>query len=174
MIPTHPLTITNYKIVGGIKPGSPCQCLRWAQGLIRGRPTPWPWEGSSSAMRRTLLGHKCSRGQKGANQSWWRHSGSFRRTGKVLERQRTREKLPLLQQSTLHLTELCFSAFTTTPNHFGYGRMGWVSALKRWTYMWTFMGVEKASIKGGRSSPKEEEVQQPEPPRPCLGDSLLG
>ena len=36
--------------MGGIKPRSPCQCLRWAQGLIQGRPTPWPWEGSSSAI----------------------------------------------------------------------------------------------------------------------------
>ena len=35
---------------GGIKPGSPCQCLRWAQDLIQGRPTPWPWEGPSSAI----------------------------------------------------------------------------------------------------------------------------
>ena len=51
-------------VVGGIKPGSPCQCLYWAQGPIQGRSTPWPWEGSSSAMGRTLIGHKCSRGQR--------------------------------------------------------------------------------------------------------------
>ena len=52
------------KLWGGIKPGGPYQCLRWAQGPIQGKPTPWPWEGSSSAMGRTLLVHKCSRGQR--------------------------------------------------------------------------------------------------------------
>ena len=35
---------------GGIKPGSPCQCLCWAQGPIQGRPTPRPWERPSSAI----------------------------------------------------------------------------------------------------------------------------
>ena len=37
-------------VVGGIKPRSPCQYLRWAQGPIQGRPTPRPWEGPSSAI----------------------------------------------------------------------------------------------------------------------------
>ena len=38
---------------------------------------------------------------------------------------------------TLHLTEPYSSAFTTTPNHFGYGLMGQVSVLESRTYTWT-------------------------------------
>ena len=30
--------------------------------------------------------------------------------------------------------------FTTTPNHFGYGLIGQVSALESWTYTWTLEG----------------------------------
>ena len=30
--------------------------------------------------------------------------------------------------------------FTTTPNHFGYGLIGQVSALESWTYTWTLGG----------------------------------
>ena len=42
-------------------------------------------------------------------------------------------KLPLLPFNTLHLTEPCSQAFTTTPNHFGYGLMGQVSVLENRT-----------------------------------------
>ena len=31
-------------------------------------------------------------------------------------------------------------SFTTTPNHFGYGLIGQVSALESWTYTWTLEG----------------------------------
>ena len=43
--------------------------------------------------------------------------------------QRTRDRLPLLQLSTLRLTEPYSSVFTTTTNHFKYGLIRQVSAL---------------------------------------------
>ena len=46
-------------------------------------------------------------------------------------------KLPLLSFNTLHLTEPYFPAFTTTPNHSGYGLMGQVSVLECRFYTWT-------------------------------------
>ena len=38
-----------------------------------------------------------------------------------------------------HDRAILFS-FTTTPNHFGYGLIGQVSALENWTYTWTLGG----------------------------------
>ena len=37
-------------IVGGIRPGSPCQCLRWAKSLVQEKTPPRPWEGPFSAI----------------------------------------------------------------------------------------------------------------------------
>ena len=34
----------------GKRPGSPCQYLHWAKGLVQGRTPLRPWEESSSAM----------------------------------------------------------------------------------------------------------------------------
>ena len=51
----------------------------------------------------------------------------------ILESVNDRGKLPLLPFNTLYLTEPYSSAFTTTPNDFGYGLMGQVSDLERLT-----------------------------------------
>ena len=36
--------------MGGKRPGSPCQYLHWAKGLVQGRTPPRLWEEPSSAM----------------------------------------------------------------------------------------------------------------------------
>ena len=57
-------------------------------------------------------------------------------------------KLPLLPFNTLHLTEPYSSAFTTTPNDFGYGLMGQVSVLERLALHVDEGQRTQASIKG--------------------------
>ena len=49
----------------------------------------------------------------------------------MLESVNDRGKLLLLPFNTLHLTEPYSPAFTTTPNHSGYGLMGQVSVLEK-------------------------------------------
>ena len=56
--------------------------------------------------------------------------------------------MPLLSFNTLHLTEPYSSAFTTTPNDFGYGLMGQVSVLERLTLHVDEGQRTQASIKG--------------------------
>ena len=57
-------------------------------------------------------------------------------------------KLPLLPFNTLYLTELYSSAFTTTPNDFGYGLMRQVSVLEKLTLHVDEGQRTQASIKG--------------------------
>ena len=49
----------------------------------------------------------------------------------MLESINDQGKLPLLLFNILQLTEPHSSAFTTTPNHSGYGLMGQVSVLEK-------------------------------------------
>ena len=49
----------------------------------------------------------------------------------MLESINDQGKLSLLPFNTLHLTEPYSPAFTTTPNHSGYGLMGQVLVLKK-------------------------------------------
>ena len=66
----------------------------------------------------------------------------------MLESVNDRGKLPLLPFNTLHLTEPYSSAFTTTPNDFGYGLMGQVSVLEMLTLHVDEGQRTQASIKG--------------------------
>ena len=39
----------KFEIVGGKRPGGPCQCLHRVKGLVQGKTPPRPWEEPSSA-----------------------------------------------------------------------------------------------------------------------------
>ena len=70
----------------------------------------------------------------------------------MLERVNNRGKLPLQPFNTLHLTEPYSPAFSTTPNHSGYGLMGQVSVLECQSYTWTKDKKTQASIKEKESN----------------------
>ena len=65
----------------------------------------------------------------------------------MLESVNDRRKLPLLPFNALHMTEPYSLAFSTTPNHSGYGLMGQVSVLECWSYTWTKDKETSTSIK---------------------------
>ena len=86
-------------------------------------------------------------------------------------------KLPLLPFNTLHLTEPYSSAFTTTPNDFGYGLMGQVSVLERLALHVDEGPRTQASIKGKVSNLEKgwgKMAKKPEPPGPPPGERLQG
>ena len=94
----------------------------------------------------------------------------------MLESVNDREKLPLLPFNTLHMTEPYSPAFSTTPNHSGYGLMGQVSVLECRSYTWTKDKKTPASIKGKKviHMGVGKNGQKPEPPSPPPGERLLG
>ena len=70
----------------------------------------------------------------------------------MLESVNDRGKLPLLPFNTLHMIESYSPAFSTTPNHSGYGLMGQVSVLECQSYTWTKDKETPASIKRKESN----------------------
>ena len=108
--------------------------------------------------QRCSRGRSCPRHSKTQKERMARHQRQpperSQNKGQVQCRSSSRERLPVLQLSTLHLTGPCPLAFTTTSNHFGYGLTRQVSALKSETYTWTYKGREKLVQK------EEEAVRQ--------------
>lgn len=132
-------------------------------------PGPNPRKAHPLAMRRTLLGHKCSWGLKGATQSRWQHSRTSRRIGKVLKRQRTRKRLSLLQLKYYAPDRAMLFSFYNHPQPLWIWADGKSISPKKMNLHVDVHGREKTSIKGGG-----DKVQRPEPGRPCQGESLLG
>ena len=88
-------------------------------GYNRGRFSPRPVQ--------SLLGRK---GKNGIETIWKKSKISVPIEKGVLERVNDQGKLHLLPFNTLHMTESYSPAFSTTPNHSGYGLMGQVSVLE--------------------------------------------
>ena len=98
-------------------------------------------QNSLGTQPRTIQSSACPRSHKEEGQKQYRNS-----LGKNLKYLCNRKgyagkyndqgKLLLLPFNTLHLTEPYSPAFTTTPNHSGYGLMGQVSILECRSYTW--------------------------------------
>ena len=99
-------------------------------------------QNSLGTQLRTIQSSACPRSHKKEGQKRYRNS-----LGKNLKylcnrkgyagKYNNQGKLPLLPFNTLHLIEPYSPAFTTTPNHSGYGLMRQVSVLECRSYTWT-------------------------------------
>ena len=119
---------------GGDRPGSPYQCICWAKGPVYGRTPPRPNKaedkGNGLPLRVTLQTIPWKMISIKKENDKGRHGNIY-------------GKAAIIALSALQLTEPCFTAFTTTPNDFGEGLMGQVSALSIQIYTWT------VEMKGG-------------------------
>ena len=118
----------NNTIVGGTRPRSPCQCLRWAKGPIQGKTPHRLWKGPFSAVDVAE--------DKGSNlllvvtlRVIPRNRKSTKQKRTTKKREMSEKKAAIIAFSALNLTKPCISAFTTTPNNWREGLMGQVSAL---------------------------------------------
>ena len=104
-----------------------------------------PVQNSLGTRPRTIQSSACPRSHRKEGQK--RHKNNLGKKSKIsasIEKGKlgsitTRESCPYCHSilCTLHLTEPYSPAFTTTPNHSGYGLMGQVSVLECRSYTWT-------------------------------------